>query len=73
MTAMLLDGEAVAARIRAEIATEVASLKDGGIEPGLGTVLVGDDAPSARYVEMKHEDCAALGIASSQAHLPATA
>ena len=40
---------------------------------GLGTILVGDDAPSARYVSLKHEDCAALGIYSVGEHLPATA
>ena len=41
--------------------------------PGLGTVLVGDDGPSARYVAMKHADCAEVGIASAHAHLPADA
>ena len=40
---------------------------------GLGTILVGDDAPSARYVTLKHEDCAALGIYSVGEHLPASA
>jgi methylenetetrahydrofolate dehydrogenase (NADP+)/methenyltetrahydrofolate cyclohydrolase len=73
VTAVLLDGEALASRIRSGLAVEVASLRAAGIVPGLGTILVGDDAPSARYVEMKHEDCAALGISSSQIHLPATA
>ena len=38
--------------------------------PGLGTILVGDDPPSARYVAMKHEDCAQVGIASFHEHLP---
>ena len=42
-----------------------------GIRPGLGTILVGDDAPSARYVAMKHEDCAEVGIVSVHEHLPA--
>ena len=44
-----------------------------GIHVGLGTILVGDDAPSVRYVSLKHEDCAALGIYSVGEHLPATA
>ena len=44
-----------------------------GVVPGLGTVLVGDDGPSARYVAMKHADCAALGITSAHVHLPADA
>ncbi|MGH9170260.1 MAG: bifunctional 5,10-methylenetetrahydrofolate dehydrogenase/5,10-methenyltetrahydrofolate cyclohydrolase [Acidimicrobiales bacterium] len=73
MTASLLDGEALAARIKAGLRAEISALKARGVTPGLGTILVGDDAPSARYVEMKHEDCAAMGIASAQVHLPATA
>ena len=44
-----------------------------GVRVGLGTLLVGDDGPSARYVAMKHEDCAEVGIASFHEHLPATA
>jgi methylenetetrahydrofolate dehydrogenase (NADP+)/methenyltetrahydrofolate cyclohydrolase len=73
MAAILLDGEAVAARIKAEVADRAASLAREGIHVGLGTILVGDDAPSARYVALKHEDCAALGIYSVGEHLPATA
>jgi methylenetetrahydrofolate dehydrogenase (NADP+)/methenyltetrahydrofolate cyclohydrolase len=73
MTAVLLDGEAVAARIKAEVADRTATLAREGIHVGLGTILVGDDAPSARYVSLKHEDCAALGIYSVGEHLPATA
>src|SRR5579862_3060469 len=71
MGAVLLDGEALAARIRAELTERVAALAAGGVVPGLGTILVGDDGPSARYVEMKHQDCAQVGIASFHAHLPA--
>ncbi len=73
MSAILLDGEAVAARIRAEVAQRAAELAAGGVHVGLGTVLVGDDVPSERYVALKHEDCAALGIHSVGEHLPATA
>ena len=73
MGAILLDGEAVAARIRAEVADRVARLAHEGIKVGLGTVLVGDDGPSARYVALKHEDCAAIGLVSFAEHLPATA
>jgi methylenetetrahydrofolate dehydrogenase (NADP+) / methenyltetrahydrofolate cyclohydrolase len=73
MAAILLDGEKVAARVRAECAERVAALRAEGVVPGLGTVLVGDDGPSARYVEMKHADCAEVGIASAHEHLPATA
>jgi methylenetetrahydrofolate dehydrogenase (NADP+)/methenyltetrahydrofolate cyclohydrolase len=73
VTAILLDGEAVAARVRAEVADRVARLRGEGISVGLGTVLVGDDAPSERYVAMKHEDCAEVGMYSAGEHLPATA
>ena len=71
MGAVLLDGEALAARIRSDLAARVATLAAGGVVPGLGTILVGDDGPSARYVEMKHHDCAEVGIASFHAHLTA--
>ncbi len=70
MTARLLDGEALAARIRDQLAERVTALKEQGVQPGLGTVLVGDDPPSARYVEMKHQDCAQIGVASVHEHLP---
>ena len=73
MAAIVLDGQAVADRLNAEVAERVAQLASDGIHVGLGTVLVGDDAPSARYVAMKHEDCAALGMYSAGEHLPATA
>ena len=73
MTAVLLDGEALAARIRAEVADRVARLAGEGVKAGLGTVLVGDDPPSARYVAMKQEDCEAVGMVSVHEHLPADA
>ena len=73
MGAIVLDGEAVAARMRAEVAERVAELRSEGITVGLGTVLVGDDAPSARYVAMKHEDSIAMGMYSVGEHLPVTA
>ncbi|MGB9111455.1 MAG: tetrahydrofolate dehydrogenase/cyclohydrolase catalytic domain-containing protein [Acidimicrobiales bacterium] len=70
MTAVTLDGAALAEKIRAEVAAEVAEMRSRGVVPGLGTVLVGDDPASARYVELKHEDSAAAGIASFGEHLP---
>jgi len=73
MTAKVLDGEAVAAQITADLASRVEALIERGITPGLGTVLVGDDGPSANYVAMKHRDCEALGIISHHVHLPADA
>ena len=73
MTAQTLDGELVAATIKADLVERIAALADRGITPGLGTILVGDDGPSANYVGMKHRDCAELGIASRGEHLPAGA
>jgi len=73
MTAIVLDGEALAARIRSELAEKVGKLRDNGIVPGLGTILVGDDLSSSRYVEMKHADSAEIGMESFGQHLPASA
>jgi methylenetetrahydrofolate dehydrogenase (NADP+) / methenyltetrahydrofolate cyclohydrolase len=73
MPAIILDGEAVAARVRAEVTDRVARLRGEGISVGLGTVLVGDDRPSERYVAMKHEDCAKVGMLSVGEQLPASA
>jgi methylenetetrahydrofolate dehydrogenase (NADP+) / methenyltetrahydrofolate cyclohydrolase len=73
MGAILLDGQVVADRLNAEVAESVARLATEGIHVGLGTILVGDDAPSERYVAMKHDDCGALGMYSAGEHLPATA
>lgn len=72
MTANLLDGEAVAGRVREELRARVAKVAAAaGRPPGLGTILVGDDAPSARYVAMKQSDSAEIGVASFHEHLPA--
>jgi methylenetetrahydrofolate dehydrogenase (NADP+)/methenyltetrahydrofolate cyclohydrolase len=73
VTATLLDGKATAAAIKAELRERVAVLRDHGVVPGLGTVLVGDDPGSRAYVAGKHRDCAEVGIASLRADLPDTA
>jgi methylenetetrahydrofolate dehydrogenase (NADP+) / methenyltetrahydrofolate cyclohydrolase len=73
VVATVLDGKATAAAIKAELAQRVAALKEQGISPGLGTVLVGDDPGSHSYVGGKHRDCAEVGIASIRVDLPATA
>ena len=68
-----LDGTATLKTIKAELAARVAALKERGIVPGLGTVLVGDDPGSHWYVGAKHKDCAEIGITSLRRDLPATA
>jgi methylenetetrahydrofolate dehydrogenase (NADP+)/methenyltetrahydrofolate cyclohydrolase len=72
VTAIILDGKATAAAIKSELATRVAALKDQGISPGLGTVMVGEDPGSRAYVGGKHKDCAEVGIASIRRDLPET-
>lgn len=73
MTAQKLDGNAAAATIKAGLVQRIARLRDVGVTPGLATLLVGDDGPSAKYVAMKHDDCDELGITSVGVNLPATA
>jgi methylenetetrahydrofolate dehydrogenase (NADP+)/methenyltetrahydrofolate cyclohydrolase len=71
--AELLDGERLAGRIKMELADRVARLAALGRSVGLGTVLVGDDGPSAKYVAMKHADCEAIGIHSYHEELSSSA
>ncbi|POX40905.1 bifunctional methylenetetrahydrofolate dehydrogenase/methenyltetrahydrofolate cyclohydrolase [Streptomyces sp. Ru73] len=73
MSAQILDGKATAAAIKSDLSARVAALKAKGVQPGLGTVLVGEDPGSQKYVAGKHRDCAEIGIASIQRELPATA
>ena len=73
MTAQKLDGTATLKAIKAELTERVAKLREQGIVPGLGTVLVGDDPGSHWYVSAKHKDCAEIGIESIRVDLPATA
>lgn len=73
MSAQILDGKALAASIKEQLATRTAALKANGITPGLGTVLVGDDPGSHSYVGGKHRDCQEIGINSIRVDLPADA
>ena len=73
MTAQVLDGTATARTIKAELTERVTALRERGVVPGLGTVLVGDDPGSRAYVGGKHKDCAEVGIASIREDLPADA
>ena len=70
---IVLDGKSVAAQIKADLSTRVAALKRQGIQPGLGTLLVGSDPGSVKYVAGKHADCAEVGITSIRRDLPADA
>jgi methylenetetrahydrofolate dehydrogenase (NADP+) / methenyltetrahydrofolate cyclohydrolase len=73
VTAQTLDGKATLDAIKTELAERVAKLRELGVVPGLGTVLVGDDPGSRWYVGAKHKDCAEIGIESIRVDLPATA
>lgn len=70
MSAQILDGKALATKIKKELAEEVIKLKAQGKSPGLGTVLVGDDPGSHSYVSGKHRDCHEVGINSIRVDLP---
>jgi methylenetetrahydrofolate dehydrogenase (NADP+)/methenyltetrahydrofolate cyclohydrolase len=73
VTAQILDGTATARAIKSELTQRVAKLREQGVVPGLGTVLVGDDPGSRWYVNGKHKDCAEVGIESIRVDLPETA
>ncbi len=69
--AKIIDGKAVAARVRAEVAAETAKLKEEGIVPGLAVIIVGDDPASRVYVNNKKKACAEVGFRSEEFALPA--
>lgn len=71
MTANIIDGKQVAAQMRAELQQEVNALREKGITPGLGVILVGEDAASQSYVTAKEKACAEAGIYSDDNRLPA--
>jgi methylenetetrahydrofolate dehydrogenase (NADP+)/methenyltetrahydrofolate cyclohydrolase len=73
MTARILDGIATASAIKRELAIRIAALRERGVVPGLGTLLVGEDPGSLSYVGGKHRDSAEVGIESIRVDLPATA
>tara|TARA_R110001599_G_scaffold30741_1_gene103197 strand:+ start:214 stop:1086 length:873 start_codon:yes stop_codon:yes gene_type:complete len=73
MTAQLIDGKAIAATVRQQVAEKVAARKNVGARaPGLAVVVVGDDPASQVYVNNKHRACEQAGILSFQHALPAT-
>ena len=73
VTAQLIDGNAIAAEIRKEVATRVAALTAKGVTAGLAAILVGDNPGSISYVTMKRKDAAEVGIFSETFKLPETA
>lgn len=73
MPARLLDGRAAADAVKLNLRERVRRLRENGVSPGLGTVLVGDDPGSHAYVTGKHRDCAEVGVVSIRVDLPATA
>ena len=74
MSATIIDGKEVAARVRAEVARDVAELREQtGRVPGLATILVGEDPASAVYVSNKRKACAEVGIVDFHQHLPGDA
>lgn len=73
MTAEFLAGGPVAESILSDVKTRVAALNDRGVRVGLGTILVGDDGPSASYVKKKHETCEQVGMISHNHNIPAEA
>jgi methylenetetrahydrofolate dehydrogenase (NADP+)/methenyltetrahydrofolate cyclohydrolase len=73
MSATILDGKALAASIKQDLAARVKELKHKGVIPGLGTILVGNDPGSLSYVAGKHRDCKEVGINSIRIDLKADA
>ncbi len=72
MTARILDGRAALSAIKSDLTTRVRALRDQGVVPGLGTILVGEDPASTWYVNAKHKDCAEIGVTSIRRSLPAS-
>ena len=70
MSALIMDGKALAERIRADITNKVLKMDK---KPALGTILVGSDPGSIAYVDGKHRDCAQVGIKSIKVNLPESA
>ncbi len=71
MAALILDGKAASAAVKADLTERVARLAERGVVPGLATILVGDDPGSHSYVGGKHKACSAVGVTSFRHDLPA--
>lgn len=73
MTARILEGTPVAAAVFDDLQPRIKALVEAGHQPGLGTILVGDDSASAGYIKMKQQKAAELGLSSPHIHLPQSA
>jgi methylenetetrahydrofolate dehydrogenase (NADP+)/methenyltetrahydrofolate cyclohydrolase len=71
MTAQTIDGKALAATVRSEVAQRVAALRERGVQPTLAVILVGDNAASQTYVRHKGSDCESVGMRFVLDRLPA--
>lgn len=72
MSATIIDGKAIAAQVRADVAERVKALQAQGIQPGLAAVLVGDDPASHIYVGAKQKACEQVGMYSEKVEMPAS-
>src|SRR6058998_3206825 len=72
MVATFINGTKIAGDIKREVASQVETLRQRGIQPGLAVVLVGDDAASSAYVNMKAKTCEQLGIYSRKLTIPSS-
>lgn len=70
MSAQIISGKEIAAEIRSELKAEIGSLRERGVTPGLGVILVGDDPASISYVTAKEKACEEIGIRSDDNRLP---
>ncbi|MDY5585059.1 MAG: bifunctional methylenetetrahydrofolate dehydrogenase/methenyltetrahydrofolate cyclohydrolase [Arcanobacterium sp.] len=70
MAAEIFDGKTIAAQIKSELKPRVAALREAGLSPSLGTIIVGENPASKIYVQGKHDDCAEVGIKSVRIELP---
>ena len=70
MTAKLIDGKEISAKIRKDLEQEVANLTEAGIKPGLAVILVGNNQASRTYVTSKQKSCKAIGMESLLIEFP---
>ena len=72
MSAVLIDGKAIAKEVREDVAAKVAALKEKGVSPCLAVILVGENPASVSYVTGKQKALAEVGMTDRSLHLPST-